>query len=238
MKRALISFVFLLLLACGCDNQKVDPLADTLGLSYYPLKPGNIWVYKVENQEFFSDGSLSNSTFELEYRITSLEDSIYSIQVSRRDEPTGEWYVTDLYETFRNNRIAVLNTGSVSYIKLSFPLEQGRTWDGNGLNSQGEDMYSVDSIGNSYQHDDNLYQETVTVIQEYSVDPVQITSDNIAIEVYAKNVGLVYKEIRIIDYKSCSSLYPECCTQNNGEKCFGEIESGMITYQSLIEFIE
>lgn len=237
MRGALLYFI--LFIALACDNQKVDPVEDSLGLSYYPLKSGNIWTYKVEKQEFFPDGSQKTETFELKYRIIDMfEDSVYSLQVSRRDEPTIEWEIIGLYQTYRNKRIAVLNTGSVSYVKLSFPIELGRTWDGNALNSQEENTYTLDSIGNTFQYEDNLYEETVTVIQDYSVDPVKITSDNIAIEVYAMDVGLVFKEERNIDYKSCSTLYPECCTQNNGEKCFGVIQSGTITYQFLIEFIE
>lgn len=227
-------------LSIGCSQDNFTPVDDDpLGFSYYPLEEDMYWIYQVREGQYQIDGSVEEESYQLRFAIMEQEETadgmMHTIQVQKRKESADEWLNEGLYQSWKNSNIAVLNTGSASYVKLSFPVENERSWDGNSLNSQEQDLYVIDSTLTTFSYLDNVYFNTATVIQEFHIDPVQITSDNVALEVYSKGVGMVYKELRNVSYKSCSSLYPECCGTNNTETCFGEINEGSFYTQWLLE---
>lgn len=230
-----LTFLFLVLFS-GCSTEKLDPGVDPLGLSYFPLQEGYYWSYEVE-ESFNNNNVISDTTYRIRYEVLSFSPDRLraNILVSVAASGSEDWDAVATWEAFFNNNTLVVNEGSASFIKLSFPLANGLTWDSNALNSFDEDLYTADSLGQTFSFRDEVYPNTVTIIQEISIDPVQITNDNIRLEVYQRNVGKVYSEEAEIFYRSCGTAFPECCGAGGAQLCFGEISQSYTRYQWLTD---
>ena len=89
-------------------------------------------------------------------------------------------------------------------VKLRFPFSDRLRWDSNRYNAAGDDAYELRNSGLPYRVSDKQFAETVTVVVQQ--DSTLIAQDK-RIEVYARRVGLIYKER--VQLQFCSST-PAC----------------------------
>ena len=96
-------------------------------------------------------------------------------------------------------------------IKLSFPVEEDRRWDGNAMNAREFDEFRMLNVGLTYQVDslDIDYPNSLEMYMEKRIDSLQITKDDYHLEVFSRGYGLTYK--LDIDKKYCS---PFDCIDN------------------------
>lgn len=233
-------FSIFIFLFSSCSNDDFDPEELNQGSQYFPLETGNFWVYNLEKTEYSIDGSVNSLAYQT--KITVIDsivtdpEIIYSLKVERRGNENDEWSQIATWETYKNKNIAVLNYGSFPVIKLSFPVEGGRSWNANSLNAVPENEIFYDSIGRTFTGTSTDFENTITVVINNEDDDLNITSDYIEYEVYSKNIGLIYHVDIELHYKSCSNLYPECCEAGSINKCFDQIVEGYVMQQKLIEF--
>jgi hypothetical protein len=97
-------------------------------------------------------------------------------------------------------------------------------WNGNAYNSLGEELYIITKIKVPATIGSNSFDDTLEITQREDVD--NIVGNDIRKEVYAKNVGLVYKKTETITY--CS----------NTTSCLGKqiIEQGVVAEYSIKEY--
>ncbi|HET9054931.1 MAG TPA: hypothetical protein VFM90_12190, partial [Cyclobacteriaceae bacterium] len=101
-----------------------------------------------------------------------------------------------------------------------------RKWNGNALNPLPADEYMLAASGKSYPLETGMATgEYIQVMQEDSFDPVLFRIKRQ--EVYARNIGLIYREITDLVY--CSDA-DECAV---GQQV---IESGTIYVQTLAAY--
>jgi hypothetical protein len=224
---------FLGLLVLGCTSRDIQPKGT--GSAYFPLKVGSSWTYDVSETSITQLGGQVNTFYELRIEvidsISSAEGITYVFKRTRRADPSMPWITIETWSARKDAFSAVLQEGNTPFVKLSFPLSDGKTWNGNALNSLGGkdkcqngnfacDNYEVTNLFQRFEATGIAFDETVTVIENNDDDP--IVMKDIRKSVYAKSVGLVYREVTMLEY----------CTVGN---CIGQqiVENGSILRQAI-----
>jgi hypothetical protein len=186
--------------------------------SYYPLQTGKRFIYRLDSTIYLSFGSTSEVVSYL------AKDSIVNTFLDNdgRTSYTMYRYTTDTlltnlwqyksayYITPTNNSIEVVDDNNYRFIKLTEPLTEGYSWKGNTYLDTRSDASSIQYMYNwdyTYQNVDMPYtvltgkfDSTVTILQqdntfpEGEFDPNYYQQRNYSVEVYAKGVGLIYKD--------------------------------------------
>ena len=111
-----------------------------------------------------------------------------------------------------------------SFISLVFPVEENVQWDGNQffdpgliISVAGESIemykswgYEIQSVGNTYTLDDQTFPDVVEVSM---ADNENLIERRFAHEVYAKDIGLIYREMLILDTQCetcCNGDFASC----------------------------
>ncbi len=222
-------FVMSLLIVGGCKTIE-EPVPD-LGLDYFPLKVGAYQVYSVDETKI-TQSVEQKFIYELKFQVI---DSMlnqeggytYIIQRQKRDNASLPWINLDSWTARIANRKAIVNEGNTSLVKITFPPQNGLEWDGNSFNTLGGeqncgenkdqpcDIYRLENVGIEFSVQGGMaIAETVTVIQNENTD--LIVKQDVRSEVYAKGVGLIFKESIVLEYCTKSS----CLGQQKVDKGF------------------
>ena len=219
--------VILTIVGCGEDEATKQP-SDA---EYFPLRKGIYQVYAVNERNYQAQVEIENSIYQLK---TEVVDSFpnqeggytYTIHRSRRNTTNDPWEFQEVWSVRLNSANVVVYEENTPFIKIVFPAEEGRYWDGNAMNSMPTDEYALTITGESYELASGLtVEEFIQIVQEDSFDLVLFM--NKRQEVYARNIGLVYRQITDLVY---------CSTQGQCEIGQQVIESGTIYVQTLIEY--
>lgn len=215
----------LVVIGCQDDEPAADPVA--VGYSFFPLSVGDFQVYEVEEITHSSQGAVADS-FQLRVEvIDSFQNQAggitYVLHQSQRASEMEEWVFIKTNSARLTENQGIVNEGNVPFLKLSFPISAGKTWDSNALNALDEDLFEMDSLFIPYTTTrDLLIPQSLTVIQEDNEDfTVNLVRRH---EIYGLDIGLVYSET--IDLSFCIE-----------ESCLGQqiIEEGKEIRQTLIE---
>lgn len=90
---------------------------------------------------------------------------------------------------------------------MLFPISNGLTWNGNRHNIIGSDEYEIRNAGQPFRVLAKSFNETVTVVAQ---DDSTLVSQEKRMAVYARQVGLIYKE----------RTYRQFCTTSSA--CIGK----------------
>lgn len=217
-------FNFLVLAAIGipvaCTTDPEPFLSDQ---SYMPLKKGVYQIYDVDST-WYSAGGQQEIHYEL---MTEVVDSFlnvenkytYVIYRYKRDTPADDWMYVDTWSARLSEIRAVVAEGTTDFVKFVLPASEGVRWDGNAFNSMGEDEYELVSTRKPASVNDIDFSDCIEVSQNDDND--MIVRTDIRKEVYARDAGLILKEVRILNYCTAG------CTE------FGEIESGVVYSQAI-----
>lgn len=180
-------------------------------------------VYDVDSTWYTATGE-----YELHYEMmTAVVDSFpdaeaghtYVIYRYKRNAPGNDWQYMDTWSARTTDLRAMVNEGNTPFVKFVLPVSEGRSWDGNAYNILGADAYELISARKPFTLGDVSYEDCIEVNQNDDNDLIVRT--DIRREVYARNTGLILKEVRILNY----------CTAGCVE--FGEIESGVVYSQKI-----
>ena len=73
---------------------------------------------------------------------------------------------------------------------MVFPIHNQQYWDGNAFNTENKWEYSYDDIHQPYSVGGVSFDSTVTVFQRDELNSIKY---EVASEVYAANIGMIYK---------------------------------------------
>jgi len=209
---------------CG-DDESVQPKSD---LEYFPLQTGFYQIYTIDETIYTELDPPQEFSYELKTQVVdsfpNLEGGItYVIYRSTRATGNDPWVFQESWSARADAQHIVLTEGNVSYIRIALPAFKNKTWNGNALNSLNEDSYLVESKGQSYPLNPALeFTDALVVNQE---DEVNSLFRDEREEVYARNVGLIYKKSIVLNY--CDEV-----------PCFGQqiINDGVEYWQVLKEY--
>ena len=194
---------FFLLLTFSCKREV--EVAPEMGYDYFPTKIGQWVIYDVDS--IFYD-SFKQFAFHYHYQIKEIIESDFldnsgkttqRIERYRRDNDSMPWIIKNVWYANRTATTAEKVEINNRFIKLIFPLKADKIWNGNSYNTIGSWDYQYTDI-NTFATIGNLYfDSTVTVTQTGYNDP--IINTQLGKEVYAKHVGMIYREYTNLEIK-------------------------------------
>lgn len=213
----------MLFVLSGCYRE--DTELPFIGYVYFPTELGKYVEYRVDSV-WQDDPAGAIANVEAHYFLQELNESAFideegrpAIRVERyaKYSPFGEWNMKDVWYKTRTAKVAEQNEENVVFIKQNFPVREGKTWDGNAKNTllSLQEMYNQTTVPAvwDYQYKDVnqpytingfTFDSTVTVVQ---IDrPALAGLDVYAKEVYAKNVGLIHKQMRMYNIQGADSV--------------------------------
>jgi hypothetical protein len=219
--RKLILPVFLISVGLFSCKKETTNLSDiNKGNNFYPTQIGKYIIYNYdstiwddhEEKIFYYQGQLRYTTVDT-FRDTENEGRLsYRIDVERRANETDPFEPSSvIYVTPSDNNV-VMEERNVKFIKMVFPVSDGITWNGNAMipiddqdyaKEFGNDkwVYTYANFNTDYNTTPaNVYNNTVTVNQiddslnNPDEDSAAYAYKNYAQEVYAYNVGMIYRK--------------------------------------------
>lgn len=204
----------------SCRKSSNGPI-DRSSTTYFPLAIGKFVTYQVDTTYYIAtECKKSVKSYQIRYSVTdtTLDTTLkghyrpsYIIDVSIRNaDGTGAWKAQRPMVVTPSDTNIVVNQDGLVFIKLVLPVYSGSTWKGNALVNTNDSNnmffngwnYTYTNVDATYN--DNLanFNHTVTVIQNDLTTPnTGPSADSIAYkfrsyskEIYARNIGLVYKE--------------------------------------------
>jgi hypothetical protein len=188
---------------------------------YFPLRVGHYVVYDVDStiwDDFAKVKTLHR--YQMRYTIadtfTDNEKRLsYRIDVHIRPNDTLTWATHRVINVTPTNTTLEYSESNIRFIKLVFPVMEGKTWKGNSLIAAADQDYQYlqnwDYRYYAYEAPFNngkvLFGTTLTVLQadEKVNDPETMpdayASRTYGREVYGFNVGLVYRELTYWTYQ-------------------------------------
>ena len=207
MKIKLSALLFIIYVLWSCGASETTPR--DLGYDYLPLETGRFVVYDVTEQQFLINAAPVTRNYQLREIITGTYTDItgqpaFRLERQSRTTATQKWEIDSVWTARRETDRLIRNENGRDYIKLLFPPQDRLVWNGNVFNNLGEDRYEFRNVGKSFKVGEQTFDQTATVVQQ--ADSTLVNQDK-RVEVYAKGVGLVFRERVLLQF--CSSS-PAC----------------------------
>jgi len=231
-----------LLLGSACkDSQTQLEIEPDISQSYYPLEIGKYLMYTVDSVFYKEDVLPDTVRIMAREEITdTLRDNegelIYRVERFERANNNQPWEIRQVLAIKQTDTQAERIENNQRFISLTFPFRRNVTWDGIGFNSDSLQITVRGEVIEVYKDWESQYDEIFvpqavnTFLFDSTVSVFHANSSNfieqrLNREVYAKGIGLVVKEMSILD----SQL-------SDGERVWpDDAEKGFTLLQTLIE---
>ena len=220
MRKIFIPLVaFLLLnvtLFTSCKKNDEDLSGMAQGNLFFPLQVGKYILYDVDS--IYWNDSLKaeiHRRCQMRYDVVDSfyndDDQVsYVINVLSRPTDADTFLPNDVIYVTPTSHNVIVTQHNLKFIKMIFPVANGTSWDGNALIPLSDSdyvqfasdkwAYTYTQFDEPYYPGNTVYEHTVTVneiddqISDPDMDSTVYASRNFSKEVYAYNVGLVYRE--------------------------------------------
>lgn len=210
----------------SCSSQMAEPNDTRLGFTFFPLETGNYTIYEVENTEYKLTGEIVTLNYLLKESVVdsflNASDS-YTYLIHRSTQTNdSDWKLDSVWTARKTSQQVVSVENNIPFIKLIFPFKEKASWDGNRLNTREEEFYTMENVNQSLTLNNQTFDKAVTIVQKDNQDSIIFLERRK--EIFAQNVGLIYKESAAIKY----------CAQ---PQCIGKhiIDSGVLYKQTILE---
>jgi hypothetical protein len=216
VKQAVI-ILAVLLLGFSCAKKKVPADDSLLGLSYYPVIQGNYVIYDVDSTVY---GALNHDTAKYKYRIKEKIADTFTdnegkeaIRLERyikmynpnKSYDSIPWTMKEVWMINADKKSIQVSERDIRYTKMIFPIQEKATWKGNVRNNLGDWDYEYTYIDKS-EKINNVQLDKVLSIKQYELRT--FISLDVYTEKYAKDIGLVYREITFLQSPNVLSGIP------------------------------
>ncbi|MCC6251965.1 MAG: hypothetical protein IT238_05835 [Bacteroidia bacterium] len=181
--------------SCRKEIEKIK--VPDIGYDYFPSQKGHYVIYDVDSL-FYNDFTSTIDTFkfqvkekitdtfvDLENRITQRIERFY------RENSNDNWVIKDVWYSNKTANTAERVEENMRFVKIVFPLKKDNQWNGNRYNNLGEQNYKLLKIHEFFSLGLLSFDSTITI--RHAADS-NLIEKNISYEIYARNVGLVYKK--------------------------------------------
>ncbi len=226
--KILLGFIFSLLayLSISCNTDMAEPNDSRLGFTFYPLDAGTFIIYDVEKINYRITGEIDTIKYYLKEAVVDSflnEENNYTFLLHRSVRTKGnDWRLDSVWTARKTSYQAITVENNIPFIKLIFPFKEKVSWDGNSLNTLEEEIYTMENVNQPITFNNQTFNNSVTIIQKDNQDSIIFLERRK--EIYAHEIGLVYKESAAIKY--CSQV-----------QCIGKniIDSGVLLKQTFLE---
>ena len=205
MKSSRLSYYTLVLLTSAllfssCDKEKNAPKPD-MALNYFPLKVDQINIYNVDST-VYNDFNNSTTLFQFQLKdivVGKFKDAegyeAYRIERYTKTS-TEDWFFQKLITRRILNSRAEEVIDNKRYVRLVFPPSQQSAWNGNLYNDLDVWKHEITAIDAPLTVGTNQLDSTLSITQHNEINLIR---EDVYLETYAKNVGLVIKEVKAYD---------------------------------------
>ncbi len=208
---------FLLVAALGFAffscKKATNPLTDATR-NYFPLQFGRYITYAVDSIYYNSaEGTRTETRCQLKYAVTdTFKDKkkrlSYIMDVYYRPYEGADWVPSRVILITPTATDMLYTQDGTQYVKLTFPITEGTTWQGNQFAQVQDTLFSYlkgwnyvyQKYHQPYFNGFVAFDNTVSVLENdenfnyQNVDSTVYGHRTFAKEVYAWNVGMIYKE--------------------------------------------
>lgn len=223
----ILSLLSVFVLFTSCQDDPEEPNDITIGQSFYPIQKGQFQTFLVTQTRFALNEIPVTTTYQLKEVIGDEflgENGEKLNEVLRyvRTDGLDNFRLDSVFSVRKDENIVVKMEHNVPYVKLDFPIEEGKTWNGNLFNTRSLKDYLAENVNASKTVGGSNFSNTITVIESQDSS---LVDKELRYEIYADEVGLIYK-------KTESLLY---CNQ---PECFGQkiIERGIISELTIFDW--
>ena len=204
----LLLFSIFLISFYGCKKDKETPAVD-LGYNYFPNEIGRYVIYQVDSisyNDFFTPVKIDTAHFQIKEVIEShFADNLgrESERIERyvRSNDSLPWVLRDVWYHTRTSVSAEKIEENVRFVRLTFPVELNHKWNGNAYNPIGKYEYEYKAVDVAKTVNGLRFDSTLTVNQILDSNLIE---KKYQLEIYAKNVGMIYKRFVDVQDKSTS----------------------------------
>jgi hypothetical protein len=202
MKNLYSILVVSVIMSASC--KKDADVTNDIGWNYFPTSIGHWVIYEVDSTVY---DDFQGDTDVYRYQIKEILESSFTdnqgrdaIRVERWKRMYNPnlaydsipWYLSRVWSFTRTNSAAEKLQENERFIRLSFPVTQGNTWDGNAFNTQGSWTYKYKEVDKQHTVGNFNLDSTCLVEQKNEINLINHRSYK---ERYAKNIGLVEKNV-------------------------------------------
>ncbi len=173
----------------SCSNE--SELVALEDINYFPLQPGATWVYQVDSiwVDCLAD-RFDTARFQIKEEMEAWVngangDSLMRIARYYRADSNSPWGAPSIWTARRNNLHAIRTEENRALIKLTFPIELEKTWDGHAYLAEPTQEWQYQEVDAPY---DSL-SRTVLVVQQKEEN---LLEKKLFSERYAFSIGLVH----------------------------------------------
>ena len=177
----------------ACQKNTEQPSLD-YGYYYYPIKPGTTHVFWVDSISYNDNtGKIDTFRFQLLQKFDTLisnNPTTYRILRFVRPFDSIEWIERESYFVIQNKENIEMVEDGIHFVKLSFPISNGRKWKGNMFNDLVPETYEYQSVGVPFSIGDSTFNQTATVTYGTlnAIEEIEKTS------VYQKDFGIIFSQ--------------------------------------------
>jgi len=219
-----VSKLLVLVIFFSCNrSQEVGP--DSIGYDFYPIEMGAYHIYDVREIHYLITG-FDTAHYQIKETIIdsirSQDRITYLLRREVRLSETDEWESDSIYTVIPTENYLAITENNVPFMKLTFPVKEGKAWNGNSLNGREAITYYYQAVDSLYIDSLNLDDHIRLVIEDIEEN---ITGVDLRSEVYVRGIGLVAKEY----------LTQKKCTASDCGSDLGKVIAGRSLQQTLIE---
>lgn len=201
----MLSALFAAAMMCSFGSCKKDAEVETdIGYGYFPTEIGHWVIYEIDSTVY---DDFEGDTDIYRYQVKELLESEFidnegriAVRVERYRRNFDSilpydsipWYLSRVWSFTRTNERAEKLEENVRYMRLIFPANDGKTWDGNALNTIGQWNYKYTEADQPFSIGAFAFDSTCLVEQKREIN---LINHRVYYERYAKNVGLVEKNV-------------------------------------------
>lgn len=226
---SLLCLLVILATNFGCSESTVTEDLDEVvqGIEYFPLEIGKFVSYQVDSTIFDVDGNstaiINTTSFVKEEVSDTLRDNegdlIYRIERFEKTNLDDPWAIKDVWVSKRTEFQAERVEENLRFIKMIFPLAEDATWNGNlyiddrtiiPIAGESIEVFKnwsseLKLLGQPANIGDLFFDEVTTISHADSENLIELRQ---VTEKYAKGVGLVEREMWILDTQEIDQTKP------------------------------
>lgn len=228
----------------GSCKDTPDDYQTVLGEEYFPLEVGKFVEYEMDSTIYDPNGdstvSVSKTLLREEVVDTLVDNNgqlLYKVERYERASDTLPWVIKKVLSVSIQANQAIRSEDNLRFIKMTFPLKKGNSWDGNihvqenmTVTVAGEVMemfkgwnYKVTDLGEPVSVGSFQFDETLQIQEAENENLIELRRAN---AIYAKGIGLVYRELWILD--------TQCIDNCTGQPWEEKAEKGFILRQTIL----
>lgn len=235
MKIKTIGLLILIIVLVGCEKQTIDLNFESIE-NYFPIKRGSAITYRYDSTSYTgtNNAKSTNTYYVRDVLDSSITDNLgktnFLFKRSIRNKlDTTKWELLTTYRVTIDSNTIYLTENNLRFIKLVTPIREGYSWDGNSFINTNENTGLDFFEGWEYTYgkpNETIIINTIPFVSSLTVfqkndtignpsDRKQFSSILFSKEIYAKDVGLVYKEFLKETWQPSNSNNPNGYFEKN-----------------------